>query len=150
MLCIAFPVVFFSVFRVYPLVQLTEYNIKFSTHIRCVVISVRRRTPILYPTDVCVRNMLALVKAPRNSLILFDYFIFRYFFVLILHTSTDLLLVFVSHCSTIQPSLWGDLSWGWLDYSLISHVIVCRDRNRCLGDRYWGRSGVSSLFTFFK
>jgi hypothetical protein len=97
------------------------------------------RAPILYPPDLYERAVVVLLKASRNGLILFDYFnIEASFFILPLHTSTDVLLAFISHCSAIQPGLWGDLCWGWLDYSLISHVIVCRDRNRCLGDRSWG------------
>jgi len=68
---------------VYPLVQLTEYNSKFSTYIRCYAISVRKRTPILYPTDLCERNVMVLLKASRDSLILFislsRYVFYSYF-----------------------------------------------------------------------
>lgn len=33
----------------------------------------------------------------------------------------------------------GAVSWGRLDYSLVSWVIGCRDRSRCLGDCFVGK-----------
>jgi len=75
----------------------------FQLNIRCFVISVRKRTPILYPTDLCERNVVALLKAPRNSLILFDYFIIqvRFLFLFCRQTQT---FFFLSYHTALRSS----------------------------------------------
>jgi hypothetical protein len=107
-----FSIVFFSVFRVYPSVQLTECDIKFSTYIRCSVISVRKRILILYPTDLCERNVVVLLKAPRNNLILSDYFIVQVCFLFVFCTQAQIFFLLSNHSALRSSLRFGEMCPG--------------------------------------